>query len=142
MAEIKALMTRFYQEVLNEGRLQAIDELCAPEIVNHEAPPEFPRGLEGVRAWVNMFRAGAPDLHVTVEDVIAEGDRGVARVVFRGTHKGDLYGIPPTGKEFTIESIDIVRVERDKAVEHWGLTDVASMMEQLGVLPATQAAKT
>jgi len=136
--DIKARMRRFYQEVVNEGRLEVIDELASPGFVEHEAAPGLEPSIEGVKQFFGMFRAAAPDLTATVEDLIAEGDRGVARVTFSGTQTGELFGIPATGKQFRFQTIDIVRFENGLAAEHWAVTDMAGLMEQLGALePAT-----
>ena len=109
--DIKARMRRFYQEVVNEGRIEVIDELASPGFVEHEAAPGLEPSIEGVKQFFGMFRAAAPDLTATVEDLIAEGDRGVARVTFSGTQTGELFGIPATGKQFRFQTIDIVRFE-------------------------------
>lgn len=136
--DIKAHMRRFYQEVVNEGRIEVIDELASPEFVEHEATPGFEPNIEGVKQFFSMFRGAVPDLTATVEDLIVGGDRGVARVTFSGTQTGELFGIPATGKQFRIQAIDILRFQNGLAVEHWGVTDMAALMEQLGALePAT-----
>ena len=132
--DLKARMRRFYQEVVNEGRIEVIDELASPEFVDHEAAPGLEPGREGVKQLFTMFRAAVPDLTVTVEDLISEGDRVVARVSFSGTQAGELFGIPATGKQFRIEAIDILRFENGLVAEHWGVTDMAGLMEQLGAL--------
>lgn len=137
--DIKAHMRRFYQEVINEGRIDLIDELATPGLVEHETAPGIPPGREGVKQFFSAFRAAAPDLTATVEDLIAEGDRGVARVTLSGTQTGEFFGIPATGKQFRIDTIDIVRFENGLAAEHWGVTDMAGMMEQLGVLEPAMA---
>ena len=131
----KALVRRFYDEVFIKGNLDAVDELCTTDFVDHEAPPGMPPGIEGVKAVVSMYRTAFPDLHATVEDVVSEGDRAAARVTFGGTHKGEMMGMPPTGKSFEASTIDILRFEGGKAAEHWGVTDQMGMMQQLGVIP-------
>jgi steroid delta-isomerase-like uncharacterized protein len=92
-------------------------------------------GREGVRQIVSAFRRAFPDLTFEVHDVIAEGDKVVARVTIHGTHQGELMGIPPTGKRASVGAIDIMRVEGGKLAEHWGVTDNLAMMQQLGVIP-------
>ena len=132
----KANMRRFYEEVFNKGNLAAIDELASTGFVDHELPPEMPPGLEGVRQYLTIFRTAFPDMRATLEELIAEGDKIVARVTFTGTHKGDFMGIPATGKSVKFSSIDIMRIGADgKAVEHWGSTDMLGMMQQLGAIP-------
>lgn len=130
-----AVSNRWYEEVFNAGNLALIDELFAPNFVDHDPSNPLP-GLEGVRQLVSMYRGAFPDLHLTIEDEITEGDRVVTRFTGRGTHKGSLMGIPPTGKRVTITAIDILRFENGKIAEHWGNQDLLGMMHQLGVIPA------
>ncbi len=134
--ENKAFMRRFYDDVVNGGNLALIDELFAPEFVEHEPFPGLGPGREGVRQFFTTMRAAFPDLQMKIDDIIAEGDKAVARVTMSGTHRGEFMGTPPTGKTFNVTTIDIVRFAEGKAAEHWGATDTAGMMEQLGV-PAT-----
>lgn len=132
----KALLRRFYEEVIGEGKLDLIDELIAPDFVEHEEFPDMPPGRDGVKQVFSMFLEAFPDLHFHIKDMLAEGDKVVARVTMHGTHKGPFMGIPPTGKEIFVQAIDILRFADGKAIEHWGVTDQMSMMEQLGVKPA------
>ena len=127
--------SRWYEEVFNAGNLALIDELFAPNFVDHDPSNPLP-GLDGVRQLVSMYRGAFPDLHLTIEDEITEGDRVVTRFTGRGTHKGSLMGIPPTGKRVTIAAIDILRFENGRIAEHWGNQDLLGMMRQLGVIPA------
>jgi steroid delta-isomerase-like uncharacterized protein len=137
----KDLARRFYEEVFNRGDLDAVDELCAQDIVDHEAPPEMPKGIEGVKAFVTMFREAFPDIRATIEDMLEEGDRLAVRVKYAGTHEGDFMGVPPSGKRFEVDVIDIVRLEDGKAVEHWGVTDNLGLMQQIGAIPAEAGAQ-
>ncbi|OFW71540.1 MAG: hypothetical protein A2Y55_07240 [Actinobacteria bacterium RBG_16_68_12] len=137
----KTSMQRLYQEVIGEGRIELIDELVSPGFVEHEAAPGLEPNRDGVKQFFGMFRAAAPDLTATVEDLIAEGDRVVARVWFSGTQTGELFGLPATGKQFRFQAIDILRFEEGLAVEHWGVTDMAGLMGQLGA-PAPETAGT
>lgn len=134
--ENKALLQRFYDEVFNEGNLDVVDELIAADAVEHE---EFP-GLEGsgrevAKQFITIIRSAFPDVRVQAHDMIAEGDRVAARITFTGTHQGEFLGIPPTGKQVEVSTIDIIRVANGKMVEHWGVTDNLTMMQQLGVVP-------
>lgn len=132
----RALAQRFYDEVVNEGNLDLIDELVAEDFVDHEGFPGIPNtGPEAVRAVFSMFLAAFPDLQMTVDDMIAEGDKIVARVTMSGTHRGDLMGIPPTNKGFKVQAIDIAEIHDGKLTAHWGVTDQVAMMEQLGLAP-------
>ncbi|HEX6385062.1 MAG TPA: ester cyclase, partial [Anaerolineae bacterium] len=121
----------------NEGNLGVADELIVADAVEHE---EFP-GLEGsgpevAKQFVAIIRSAFPDVRVQTQDMIAEGDKVVARVTLTGTHRGEFLGIPPTGKQVEVSTIDIIRVADGKMVEHWGVTDNLGMMQQLGVVPA------
>jgi len=132
----KDLAKRFYDEVVNTGDVDRVPDFCTEDFVDHEeGPPGTPDGIEGVKAFVQMFHAGFPDLQATVEDVLGEGDRIVARVRFTGTHEGEFMGVPPSGKRIDVETIDIVRLEGDKAAEHWGVTDNMKLMQQIGAIP-------
>lgn len=131
----KDLIRRFYDEVMSKGDLDRIPELCAEDLVDHEAPPEMPQGAAGVKLFVEMFREGFPDLRATVEDLLTEGNRGVARVKFTGTHEGEFMGVPASGNRIEIEAIDIIRIADGKCVEHWGVTDNIALMQQIGAIP-------
>ncbi len=133
--ENKALVRRFVDEVQSGGNIDAIDELCSPEFVNHSAPPGVPSNCEGVKQVTAMFRQAFPDSYFTVEDMIAEGDKVATRKTFRGTHQGQFMGIPPTGRRVSIGLIDIVRIADGRVVEHWSMGDNLGMMQQLGVIP-------
>jgi predicted ester cyclase len=132
-AQMKAAAGRFMQEVVSEGRLDVISELVAEDFVEHETMPGMPEGREAVGWFVTGFRSGVPDLRAEVDDLIDEGDKLAVRSTWSGTQEGELFGMPATGKRFAITVIDIVRFEGDKAVEHWGVTDVAGLMEQVGL---------
>jgi steroid delta-isomerase-like uncharacterized protein len=119
-----------------EGNIGLVDELVAPDYINHSpGMPGQPEGPEGIKAVVSMFRAGMPDLGVVIEDVIAGGDKVVMRYRIQGTHKGELFGVPPTGRWVSIESITVERVSGGKIREHWRVTDTLDMMQQLGAIP-------
>jgi steroid delta-isomerase-like uncharacterized protein len=133
--ENKALSRRLIEEVWNQGKLAVIDELVAPNYVDHD--PTGPiHGPEGFKQFVSMYLTAYPDTHFTIEDQIAEGDTVVTRWTARGTHKGPLMGIPPTGKQVTVTGISIGRVVNGKTVEGWSNYDTLGMMQQLGVVPA------
>ena len=132
----KALTRRFYDEVINQGNLDLIDELVAEDFVEHEVFPGLPTtGPEAPKAALGMFLAAFPNLQFTSDEMIAERDKVVTRGTVSGTHKGDFMGIPPTNKSFEVQFMDIVEIHEGKATEHWGLTDQGAMMEQLGIAP-------
>ena len=136
--ENKALVRRFVDEVQSGGNIDAVDDLCSPEFVNHSAPPGVPSNCEGVKQVTAMFRRAFPDSYFTVEDMVAEGDKVATRKTFHGTHQGEFMGIPPTGHRVSIGLIDIVRIADGKVVEHWSLGDNLGMMRQLGAIPTPE----
>jgi steroid delta-isomerase-like uncharacterized protein len=139
--ENREIVRRFWG-VWEEGNLGLVDELVAPDYVNHSpGMPNQPEGPEGVKAVVSMFRAGMPDLRVLIEDVVAEGDKVVMRYRIEGTHEGELFGVPPTGRQVSIESITVERLSGGKIREHWRITDTLDMMQQLGAIPEHAAGR-
>jgi steroid delta-isomerase-like uncharacterized protein len=136
--ENKAIVRRFVDEVQSKGDIDAIDELCSPEFINHSAPPGVPSNCEGVKQVTAMFRQAFPDSYFTVEDMLAEGDKVATRKTFHGTHQGEFMGIPPTGQRVSIGLIDIVRIVDGQVVEHWSMGDNLGMMQQLGVIPTPE----
>jgi len=130
-----ATLRRFY-ELINAGDIDGFGELLADDFVEHEETPGLAPTKDGVKAFFRMQMAAFPDLHFHVEDVLASGDKVVARARITGTHKGELMGIPPTGKSIDVPLIDIIRFGDDGlAREHWGVFDAMAMMQQLGVVP-------
>ena len=135
LEENKALVRRGWEEIWNKGDLTIADKHYTANYVAHmPGPPDLP-GPEGHSQFVTMFRTAFPDLHFTVEDQIAEGDKVVNRVTGRGTHQGEFMGIPPTGKQVTMTGITIDRIDGDKLAESWASWDALGMMQQLGVVP-------
>ena len=130
--ENKAIFRRIVEEGFNKGNLAIVDELVATNHVNHT---DNVHGPEEYKQFITMYRTAFPDLHMTIEDQIAEGDKVVNRWTSRGTHKGDLMGIPPTGKQTTVTGIYVARIIGGKIVEEWGNFDALGMMQQIGVVP-------
>ena len=114
----KAQVRRVIEEVYNRGDLAAVDELAASELVIHAASGDI-RGREGAKAYVAALRAGFPDLHLTVEDQVAEGDMVITRWTARGTHRGEFQGLPPSGKSVRVAGTDIDRIVEGRTVECW-----------------------
>ncbi|MDQ5854078.1 MAG: ester cyclase, partial [Chloroflexota bacterium] len=132
--ENKAIFSRFLDEVANQGNIAAVDELFSPDVVAHqELLPDMPAGHDGVKQFFTALRSTFPDLHVTIEDQIAEGDRVVARETWRGTYRGGFQGIPSTGQQVAFTVIDIVCIADGKLVEQWATIDNLSLLQQLGV---------
>ena len=134
--ENKRAATRFVEEVINRGDLNAIDDLSAPNVVDHNPPPGFEPGIQGFKQFIQMFRSAFPDLRYSVEDSIADGDKVVQRLRARGTMQGDFLGMPASGKSATWEEIHISRFANGKIVEHWGVVDQLGMFQQLGFAEA------
>jgi steroid delta-isomerase-like uncharacterized protein len=133
------LVRRFYAEIFNSGNLAAADDIVAPEFIEH-IPQPVPgarsiTGPDAIRSFASMFREAIPDLSVSIDDVIAAGNKVVTRVTWQGTQKGPLFGADPTGKHLQFAGIDIVRIEGGRFVEHWGEVDVFAALGQLGFLP-------
>jgi steroid delta-isomerase-like uncharacterized protein len=136
MADYKEMAKRWYGEVVSGGKTELIDELCASDFLDHDPLPGTSADLAGIKEFVAQIRAAFPDLQVTVDDLIGEGDRLAVRSTMRGTHEGDFMGIPASGKKVEVSNYDFVRFENDQAAEHWGVIDSAALMEQLGMAPA------
>lgn len=134
MAEAnKRTAQRFFDEVFSQGTLEGLDDLVAPDYVNHDAPPGTPPGPQGVRPLIAAYRTAFPDLHFTIEDQVAEGDLVATRWTATGTHQGDLLGIAPTGRAVRTTGISIVRLAEGRLQEAWVSWELAGLMQQLGV---------
>lgn len=132
----KNVVRRLFEEVWNKGNLQVTDELFTPNYAHHDAStPDLGRGPESEKKRAALYRTAFPDLRLTVEDIIAEGETVVARWSCRGTHKGDLNGIAPTGKQVMISGVSIARFTNGKMSEGFVNWDALSLMQQLGVVP-------
>ncbi len=112
----KAIIRRFYEEILTKGDLAVADELCAPDYAGHFLPPTVPPGIEGLKQLLTMYRTAFPDLRFTIEDLIAQGDKVVARATTRGTNQGTFLGSAPTGKQVAVTGIDMFRLVDGKVV--------------------------
>jgi len=126
--ENRALMRRFYEEVMNEGNLAAIDELCAPGFIDHSPSPGQAPGAEGLKQAFAAMGSAFRDIRVTVDHMVAEGDTVAAHITFRGTQTRELMGIPPSGREAVLRVSDIVRFAGGKAVERWGVEDMSGLL--------------
>jgi steroid delta-isomerase-like uncharacterized protein len=132
----KATTRRFFEEIFNEGNMAVVDEIKSATYVFHD--PSFPeaiRGPEGFKRYLMMFRTAFPDLHSTLEVLIAEGEQVTVRFTFTGTQQGAIMGIPPTGKPVKVTAILICRFVDGKIVEGWINYDTLGMLQQLGAIP-------
>jgi steroid delta-isomerase-like uncharacterized protein len=138
----KNAVRRLFEEVWNKGSMPVADELFAPNYAHHDSSTaDVGRGPESEKKRATLYRAAFPDVRLTIEDIIAEGETVTARWSCRGSHKGDLNGIAPTGKQFTISGVSIARFANGKMVEGWVNWDALGLMQQLGVVPELGKAK-
>jgi steroid delta-isomerase-like uncharacterized protein len=138
----KAVVRRFYEEAFSQGNLDVLDQIGASDYVNHDPsgpPGGWPGGTEGMRMVVGTYRTAFPDVQMTIDDQVAEGDKVVTRWTARGTNSGSLMGMPPTGRPIHITGISIERIAGGKIAETWVNFDGMGMMMQLGVIPAPGA---
>ena len=128
----KAVVVRFNKEVIEQGNEATFHELMAADFVNRSALPGAPSGPEGMLFTFNrVLRPAFPDLSVEIHDQVAEGDKVTTRKTIRGTHRGELFGIPPTGKRVVIDVIDIVRLADGRYAEHWGVNTLPNVLSAL-----------
>lgn len=136
---LKSLFRQGVDEVFNKKNLEYIDELYAPDAIDHSAPPGLPPGIEGFRLKIGMFTNAFPDLNISYEFVMVDDDMVAGRFTLTGTHQGDFAGIPATGKHVSVTGQDFVRMVDGKVSDHWLEMDTMTMMQQLGVAPTPQA---
>jgi len=134
--ENKAIARCLYEEVFNKGNLAALDDLMSSGYVDHNplSPGQAP-DREGAKQGLSVLRTALPDLRVTIEDIVAEGDKVVCRLTLRGTQKGEFMGVAASGEQITAALISIVRIADGKIVERWGISDQLGLMQQLAVVP-------
>ena len=136
--ENKTIAKRMYSiftEAIRTRNMNLLDQILDPKGIDHNPAPGQPPGIEGVKQTFAAFSIAFPDLELTVEDQIAEGDKVVSRIKAQGTHKGEFMGIGPTNKRITTAGIDIVRIANGKIVERWGVEDNLTLLQQIGALP-------
>lgn len=133
----KKIILQFYQAVDNEDLEQALEQakqLIAPNVIARGMGSGILNGFDAFIQYGLMMRSAFPDGHHTFEEVIAEQDKVVTRGTFSGTHRGEMFGIAPTGKQVTFSVVHVDRVVNGKVVEHWGQGDTITLMQQLGVV--------
>lgn len=135
LEENKALVRRLMEEDISQGDEAVAAAIIHPDFLDHTNPPGMQHGLEGHTAIVRIFRSVFPDLEWRIDDLIAEGDKVVARTTMRGTHRGAFFGIPPTGKVVEMPGVHIMRIADGRIAEHWGSNDDLGLMRQLGAIP-------
>ena len=132
----KAIIRRFVEEGINQSNESVFLDLLLPDVVDHYARPGLPPGRAGWNVFRKQFRAAFPDGCWELDDIVAEGDFVAARASFTGTHVGEFFGIPATGRRVRIGSMYICRIENGQIVERWANSDDLGMLRQLGVIPA------
>ncbi|HLW78463.1 MAG TPA: ester cyclase [Terriglobia bacterium] len=137
----KNIARRIIDEVWNQGKLDALNDAVAANYLGHDTLGPEIHGLEAFKKRIHSLRTAFPDLHLTVEDMFADGDVVVTRFNSRGTHKGSFQGIAPTGKHCQVSGITISRFADGKIAEAWVQTDALGLMQQLGAVPALGQAK-
>jgi predicted ester cyclase len=138
--ENKAVAMRLFDEVLNAHSLARVDDLYDPNYVPHSLPPGFSSDREGVKQYHSQYFQAFPDMDLTVDGMIAEGDWVAVHYTGRGTHQGELMGIPPTGKQVTASAVLTLRILDGVIVEDWLDGDKLGLLQQLGVIPSSAQA--
>jgi steroid delta-isomerase-like uncharacterized protein len=134
-----AVVARFIEEVINQGHLNAADEIVAEDFTELDPLPGQRQGREGLKEVIAMLRTAFPDIHWVTDETISAGEKVVTRFTWTGTHRGPFLGIPPTSKSVRVKGVVIDRVVSGKMTESRILMDTLGLMQQLGVLPAADA---
>ena len=129
------VVSRFIEEFKNNANAGIVDELMAPDFVHHFPDPRIPAGREGLKLAGQSIVMGFPDVHVTVEDLLADGDKVIERTTAKATNTGEFNGIPPSGNTVTWTEIHIYRLEDGKIAEMWSEIDLLGLLIQLGAVP-------
>jgi steroid delta-isomerase-like uncharacterized protein len=133
----KALVRRELEEIFNEGKLNLADDLLASDYIVHDcALPEPVRGIKGFKRLRASYHNASSDVRTTIDDMIAQDDKVVTRWTTRGTHdKGEMLGVPPTGKQIEVTGITVNRISEGKIAEDWTVWDSLGLLRQLGAVP-------
>ena len=138
--ENKAIVRNMTEEFYNQGNIERADQFFAASYVHHDPALPQVRDLEGLKEALRAFLAGCPDLHITTDELVGEGDKVLKRWTYHCTHTGDLSGMPPTGNRITMSGLELFRLADGKIAESWNAYDNLSMLQQLGVIPAAEQA--
>jgi predicted ester cyclase len=131
----KVLVRRLMEDDISRGDEATAEAIIHPNFFDHTNPPGMQHGLDGHKAIVRLFRGIFPDLEWRIDDLIAEGDKVVARTTMRGTQRGEFFGIPPAGRAVEMNGVHVMRIADGKIIEHWGSNDDLGLMRQLGAIP-------
>ncbi len=134
MFKQKNPLSRFYEEVINQGRLEVLEEIYADNYVNNIAPFGLEKGVDGVKKLIGEQIKAFPDWHITVDYWIQKEDKHIVRWTLEGTHTGEYCGIPPSGRKFKISGVDIETIVDGKITEHDGAEDMLSLLQQIGAV--------
>jgi steroid delta-isomerase-like uncharacterized protein len=137
MTEREALARRFIEDGFNEGRLEVLDEVVSDDFVSHDPQVRLGglRGPAAGRSVITTYRGAFPDLRMTIDDVVAQGDRVAIRWTATGTHSGELHGLAPTGRSVTVTGMTIQRLAAGRIVEAWSNWDTLGLLQQIGASP-------
>jgi len=131
-ANNEALLRRWFEEVWNQGQVEAIDEMMAADAIAHGLGDAQVVGTTAFKAFHAKFRGAFPDIRITVDDVVSQGDRAAVRFTIRATHRGDHLGVPATGREVNFPAMSFVRCRNGQIVEGWNSVDMLGMLQQVG----------
>ena len=131
----KAVIRRLIEEVYNQGNLDAVDELMAPDVLDHAAVPQHRHGIDAFKHVMEWVRGMSSDIHYEVDDLIAEGEKVAVRMTVSGTDTATLRDIPPTGKRFSVDYVHWFRLADGKVAELWAVRDDLTRLQQLGLMP-------
>jgi steroid delta-isomerase-like uncharacterized protein len=134
----KAVLRRLIEEVYNEGNLDVVDALMAPDIFDHAAVPEHQHGIDAFKHVMEWVREFSSDVHYDIDDILSEGEKVAVRMTQSGTHTGTVRGIPPTGKRFSVDYVHWFRLANGKVAEMWAVRDDLTRLEQLDLIPAPE----
>jgi steroid delta-isomerase-like uncharacterized protein len=127
------LIKRYFNEVWNQGKLEVLDEIMSPNYINHSpGTPNPVPGPEGLKPIIAGLRKAFPDLHFTINNLVITEQQVAVHCTMQGTHNGDLFGMPATGKKVTVNQMQIERIKQGKITEHWRQSDDLGMLKQLG----------
>jgi len=131
-AQNKAVVLRFNKECIEQGNVNTFNELVDDQVINHSAPAGMPNGPESMMYFIfEILRTGFPDIRVDILDQIAEDDKVTTRKILRGTHTGEFMGLPASNKQVSIMVIDIIRLNNGKYMEHWGMSNLPDILQEL-----------
>lgn len=135
--EIFLPLQRLYAEVINEGRLEIMEELYSADYINNIAPFGLSKGVDGLYVLFGAFKDAFPDQHIVADSMVRSGNLVIARWTISGTHSGTpFFGVPASGRRFEMTGVDIERIERGRIVEHWGAEDMLALLVDIGAIAA------